>query len=70
MLPDPYILDAMYQARRQDELGTVEIDGRRYRAAGFRPIRIGHFPGAPRSGGLGQLFRRIVSGRQPAATAS
>jgi hypothetical protein len=58
MLPHPYLLDALYQARRRDELGTVEIDDRAYRAAGMRPVRATPLPRLPMRLGLHALVIR------------
>jgi hypothetical protein len=67
MMQHPYILEALYQARRHDELAVVEIDGRQYPAAGFGPI----LPARPAASRfqlrLGALLRRLFAAREPAA---
>jgi hypothetical protein len=70
MLEHPYILEAKYLAPRQDELGTIEIDGRRYRAVWSTAVRIGHLTRPSLRLALSALLRRRLSVRQPAATAS
>ena len=69
MLEHPYILEAKYQARRQDDLRTIEIDGRRYRAVWSSVVRIGPLPRPSLPFSLRALLRRGPV-QQPAGTAS
>ena len=63
MVPDQYTLDALYRARRQDELGEVEIDGNRYRKTdvGRNPAR--RRPRLPIRRALAMLLRRYPQTR-------
>jgi hypothetical protein len=48
MVPDPFLVDALYAARRRDEVRMVEIDDQLYPASGFRPVRAGQPRRVPR----------------------
>jgi hypothetical protein len=70
MFQHPYMLEAMYQARRQDELGTIEIDGLRYRAADLRSSWSLPIPRLSLHLDLGALVRRYAPVARPAQMAS
>jgi hypothetical protein len=64
------MLEAIYQARRQDELGTIEIDGRHYRAADLRSSGSPPIPRLSLHLDLSALLRRPASVARPAEMAS